>query len=162
MVAGDWHGAAYAGRPLAQMREFLVVLRECLSGEPVTFCGDFYRLRKFRLGVDLADRPPKIIAQFHPAGFGDVVAAIRAAHLAGDRAAALGAVPHQMIDAIEVVGSSHLVAATIAAYRNAGVQVPVIFPVTWVAAGTDETTTLDATLRAAARSQAPAPGRNAS
>jgi alkanesulfonate monooxygenase SsuD/methylene tetrahydromethanopterin reductase-like flavin-dependent oxidoreductase (luciferase family) len=238
VVAGDWHGAAYPGRPLAQMREFLTVLRECLSGEPVSFCGDFYRLRKFRLGVGLGDRRPRLIVgalgaemlrlageladgvllnylpashvpwcveqvrrggsatiyanvhvgvgdrdaavpqarrdlfsyavvdayarSFTQAGFGDAVAAIRAAHLAGDRAAALGAVTDQMVDAIDVVGSSELVGATIAAYREAGVQVPVVFPLTWGAAGTDETAALDATLRAAALSQAPGPGRKAS
>jgi alkanesulfonate monooxygenase SsuD/methylene tetrahydromethanopterin reductase-like flavin-dependent oxidoreductase (luciferase family) len=37
VVAGHWHGAAYPGRPFAQM------------------------LRKFRLGVDLVGRRPKII-----------------------------------------------------------------------------------------------------
>ena len=42
---------------------------------------------------------------FSQAGFGDAVAAIRAAHQAGDRAAALAAVPDQMIGAIDVVGS---------------------------------------------------------
>jgi probable F420-dependent oxidoreductase len=238
VVAHDWHGAAYPDRPVAQMREFLAVLRECLSGEPVTFCGDFYQLRKFRLGVDLADRRPKIIVgalgekmlrlageladgvllnylpashvpwcveqvkrggsatiyanvhvgvgdrdaaaaqarrdlfsyavvdayarNFTQAGFGDAVLAIRAAHLAGDRAAALGAVSDQMIDAIDVVGSPELVGSTIAAYRDAGVEVPVVFPLAWGAAGTDEAAALDATLRAAAPSWAPGPGRNAS
>jgi probable F420-dependent oxidoreductase len=233
VVAGDWHGASYPARPLAQMREFLAVLRKCLSEEPVTFVGDFYRLRKFRLGVDLAGRRPKIIVgalgaemlrlageqadgvllnylpashvpwcvsqvrsggeatiyanvhvgigdreaaapqarrdlfsyavvdayarSFTRAGFGDAVAAIRAAHLAGDRAAALAAVPDEMIDAIDVVGSSDLVGATIAAYRRAGVQVPVVFPVTWGAAEADETATLDATLRAAALGHPPVP-----
>jgi len=238
VVAGDWHGVGYQARPLAQMREFLAVLRECLSGEPVTFQGDFYRLRRFRLGAGLAGRRPKIIVgalgakmlrlageladgvllnylpashvpwcvgqvrsggdatiyanvhvgvgdraaaapqarhdlfsyavvdayarSFAQAGFGDAVAAIRAAHLAGDRAAALGAVTDQMIDAIDVVGSPELVGATIAAYRAAGVQVPVIFPLTWGGAGADETAVLDATLQAAAPSQPLGPGRNAS
>jgi alkanesulfonate monooxygenase SsuD/methylene tetrahydromethanopterin reductase-like flavin-dependent oxidoreductase (luciferase family) len=35
VVAGHWHGAVYSDRPLAQLREFVTVLRECLSGEPV-------------------------------------------------------------------------------------------------------------------------------
>ena len=99
---------------------------------------------------------------FTQAGFGDAVLAIRAAHLAGDRAAAVGAVSDQMIDAIDVVGSPELVGATIAAYRDAGVQVPVVFPVTWGAAGTDEAAAVEATLRAAAPSWAPLPGRTVS
>ena len=43
------------------MREFLALLRECLSGDTVTFTGDYYQVRKFRLGVELGDRKPKII-----------------------------------------------------------------------------------------------------
>jgi len=238
VVAGDWHGVGYPDRPLAQMREFLAVLRQCLSGEPITFCGDFYRLRKFRLGVGLPGRRPKIIIgalgermlqlageladgvllnylpashvpwcveqvrrggsatiyanvhvgvgdrdaaapqarrdlfsyavvdayadSFTRAGFGGAVAAIRAAHRAGDRVAALAAVSDEMIDAIDVVGSPELVTATVAAYRQAGVQVPVVFPLTWGAAPAGQTAALDATLRAAAACAVPVPGRSAS
>ena len=61
VVAGDWHGAGYPARPLARMREFIALLRECLSGGTVTFAGDFYQMRRFRLGVELGDRRPKII-----------------------------------------------------------------------------------------------------
>ena len=59
-VAGQWHGAGYGDRPIAQTREFLTLLRECLSGETVTFEGDFYTVKRFRLGVRLGDRKPKI------------------------------------------------------------------------------------------------------
>src|SRR6478672_8691508 len=59
-VAGQWHGAGYGDRPIAQTREYLTVLKECLSGEPVTFQGDFYDIKKFRLGVRLGERRPKI------------------------------------------------------------------------------------------------------
>ena len=59
-VAGQWHGAGYTDRPIAQVREFVTLLRECLSGETVTFEGDFYTVKRFRLGVKLGDRQPKI------------------------------------------------------------------------------------------------------
>src|SRR5262245_56654661 len=59
-VDGQWHGAGYTDRPIAQTREFLTLLRECLTGEPVTFEGDFYNVKKFRLGVRLGDRKPNI------------------------------------------------------------------------------------------------------
>jgi probable F420-dependent oxidoreductase len=59
-VAGQWHGAGYTDRPIAQMREFLTLLRECLSGESVSFKGDFYEVSRFRLGVRLGERRPKI------------------------------------------------------------------------------------------------------
>jgi probable F420-dependent oxidoreductase len=226
-VAGDWHGAGYPAQPLARMREFIVLLRECLSGGTVTFAGNFYQVRKFRLGVELGERRPKIILgalgeemlrlagaeadgvllnylpashvpwcvaqvrrggnatiyanihvgvgdraaarpqarydlfsyavvdayarSFARAGFGAAVQAIRAAHRAGDRPGALAAVTDEMVDAINVVGEAALVADTISAYRQAGVDVPVIFPLTWGAAGQNA---LEPTLRAAIASRA--------
>lgn len=60
-VAGQWHGAGYTDRPLAQVREFVALLRECLSGESVSFDGDFYRVSRFRLGVRLGEQRPKIV-----------------------------------------------------------------------------------------------------
>ena len=62
-VAGQWHGAGYTDRPIAQVREFVTLLRECLSGETVTFDGDFYTVKRFRLGVRLGERSPKIVAR---------------------------------------------------------------------------------------------------
>lgn len=61
VVAGRWHGAGYGDRPLAQTREFVELLRLCLSGEKVDFAGDFYKVKGFRLGVRLGDRKPKIV-----------------------------------------------------------------------------------------------------
>jgi probable F420-dependent oxidoreductase len=222
-VAGDWHGAGYPSRPVAYMREFVALLRSCLSGEPVSFSGDYFDVRKFRLGVEMGERTPKIILgalgesmlrlggeladgvllnylpashvptcvahvrlggnaiiyanvhvgvgdrnaaaasarydlfsyavvdayakSFSAAGFGDEVAAVRAAHQAGDRKAALAAVSDEMVNAIEVVGDETVVEDTVTAYRRAGVEVPVIFPLTWGASGPGD---LEATLRAAA------------
>lgn len=55
------HGAPAADRPIAMMREYVTLLRECLSGESVTFEGDFWQVRRFQLGVRLGDRRPKIV-----------------------------------------------------------------------------------------------------
>ena len=60
-VAGRWHGATYGDRPLAQVREYVALVRECLSGETVSFDGDFYRVSRFRLGLRPTERKPKII-----------------------------------------------------------------------------------------------------
>jgi probable F420-dependent oxidoreductase len=61
-VVGRWHGAEYrADRPLDRMREYVTLVRACLSGETVDFDGDFHRVRKFRLGVRLGERKPKIV-----------------------------------------------------------------------------------------------------
>lgn len=59
-VAGQWHGAGYTDRPIAQVREFVTLARECLTGETVSFDGDFYTVKRFRLGARLGDARPKI------------------------------------------------------------------------------------------------------
>src|SRR5688572_19471150 len=51
VVASRWHGAPYSDRPLAQVREYLTVLQACLSGESVTFEGDFYRSYRCNIAV---------------------------------------------------------------------------------------------------------------
>lgn len=61
VVTERWHGVPYTGRPLAQVREYLTLLRACLSGEKVDFAGDFYQVKGFRLGVKLGDRRPRIV-----------------------------------------------------------------------------------------------------
>jgi probable F420-dependent oxidoreductase len=61
VVTTQWHGAPYGDRPVARVREYLTLLRECLTGESVTFAGDFYSIRKFRLSVRTGERKPKII-----------------------------------------------------------------------------------------------------
>ncbi len=61
VVTERWHGVPYGDRPLARVREYVTLLKECLSGEPVTFQGDFYQCRKFRLGVRLGEHRPKVV-----------------------------------------------------------------------------------------------------
>ncbi len=61
VVAGQWHGAQYGSRPVAQMREYVALVRECLTGDAVTFQGDFYSVKRFRLGVRLNERTPNIV-----------------------------------------------------------------------------------------------------
>ena len=64
------------------MREFIALLHECQSGAKVTFAGDYYQVRGFRLGVELggcrrrsrrpSGRPPsgRYDAPSDPAGAG--------------------------------------------------------------------------------------------
>jgi probable F420-dependent oxidoreductase len=61
VVTQRWHGAPYGDRPLAQVREYVTLVQECLSGESVSFDGDFYSLSRFRLGVRLGERRPKVV-----------------------------------------------------------------------------------------------------
>ena len=68
---------------------------------------------------------------FERAGFGDEVAAIRERHAAGDRDGALAAVSRRMVDAIDVMGDEDTVQATMRAYVDAGVDVPVLMPLPW-------------------------------
>lgn len=61
VVTTRWHGATYGAHPLAQVREFITLLRECLSGDKVDFAGDHYQVKGFRLGVRLGERRPEIV-----------------------------------------------------------------------------------------------------
>lgn len=61
VVTQRWHGVSYGDRPLAQVGEYLTLLRACLSGEKVDFAGDFYQVQGFRLGVRLGERRPQIL-----------------------------------------------------------------------------------------------------
>jgi probable F420-dependent oxidoreductase len=222
VVASRWHGVPYGDRPLAQTREYVTLLRECLTGEKVDFAGDFYQVKGFRLGVRLGERRPKIVIgalnpkmlqlagevadgvalnylpashvawsveqvrkggpadiyayvhagvcereegielarrdlfsyavvdsyarNFERAGFADEVAEIRARHADGDRAGALAAVSDRMVDGIDVMGDADTVRATMQAYVDAGVDVPVLMPLPW---GADRRASADLAIRAA-------------
>jgi probable F420-dependent oxidoreductase len=61
VVTERWHGVPYGDRPLARVREYVTLLRACLSGERVDFAGDFYQVKGFRLGVRLRERRPQIV-----------------------------------------------------------------------------------------------------
>src|SRR5690606_5160877 len=89
-------------------------------------------------GVELARRDlfsyavvDAYAANFERAGYGDEVAAIRERHAAGDREGALAAVSDAMVDGIDVVGDADHVQATMQAYVDAGVQVPIVMPLPW-------------------------------
>lgn len=224
VVAGRWHGQDGTDRPLARVREYVALVRECLSGERVDFDGDFWRVKGFRLGVRLGERRPKIVigalnegmlrlageiadgvllnylpvahvpwsveqvrrggdatiyayvhvgvaertpdtlararydlfsyavvdayaANFRRAGFADEVDEIRARHAVGDREGALAAVSEAFVDAIDFVGTAEEVHTRVRAYAEAGVEVPVVFPLPW---GADRWEVIARTMRAAA------------
>lgn len=230
VVTERWHGVAYSDRPLAQVREFVTVLRQCLSGETVSHKGDFYELSRSRLGVRLGDRRPKIVLaalnegmlrlagelcdgvllnylpatlvpwciervregearggraagsctihayvhlgvveradgleyakrdlfsyavvdayakSFEKAGYGDSVRAVREAHAAGERDAAVATVSDEMVDGIDIMGDAAGVAAAMRTYIDAGVSSPIVMPLPW---GKDRMAVVEATLRAA-------------
>ena len=222
VVATRWHGMPYTDRPLAQTREYVTLLRQCLSGEKVDFAGDFYEVKGFRLGVRLGERKPKIVVgalnekmlalageladgvalnylpashvawsveqvrkggpatiyayvhagvcereegielarrdlfayavvdsyarSFERAGYGDEVAEIRARHAERDRDGAVAAVSDRMVDGIDVMGDPDTVQATMQAYVDAGVEVPVLMPLPW---GADRRASAELTIRAA-------------
>jgi probable F420-dependent oxidoreductase len=229
VVVGRWHGTEYGERPVARCREFLELTAACLSGDAVSFDGDFYHCSKFRLGVRLGERRPRLVlgalnrrmltlageaadgvllnylpatavpwcveqvragetaagrapgsctvyayvhvgvcdpdrarpsgrkdlfsyavvdayaAAFERAGFGDEIAALRAAREVGDRDASVAAMSDRMVDAIDICGDADHVAAAVQAYRDAGVEVPVIMPLPW---GEDRVATIEATIDA--------------
>lgn len=231
VVVGRWHGATYGDRPVAQVREYLDLVRRCLTGDVVDHSGEFYRCDRFRLGVRLGERRPRLVLgalnermlstageladgvllnylpatavpwcveqvrrgeraagrpegactvyayvhvgvcdrdaavdrarkdlfsyavvpayarAFERAGFSEEITALRAAHAARDRDAAVAAISDRMVDAIDICGDARTVGDAITAYRDAGVEVPVVMPLPW---GEDRRGTVDATLAATA------------
>lgn len=229
VVVGRWHGQEYGSAPIGQMREYLQLCRAALSGESVSHDGPRYSASRFRLGVRLGERRPKLVLgalneqmlrtageladgvllnylpatavpwcieavrageagagrepgscrihayvhvgvcdpegarsnarkdlfsyavvpayakAFERAGFGDEVAAVRTAHAAKDRDAALAAISEEMIDAIDICGDASTVAAATQAYYDAGVENVVIMPLPW---GADRAATIEATMDA--------------
>jgi probable F420-dependent oxidoreductase len=230
VVTQRWHGVPYGDRPVARVREYVALLRACLSNEKVDFAGDFYQVKGFRLGVRSGDRVPKIVIaalnpamlclagevadgvllnylpashvpwsveqvrkggaarasqagscavyayvhagvcerdegielarrdlysyavvdsyarNFERAGFAHEVAEIQERFAAGDREGAMGAVSDRMVDAIDVMGDADVAHATMQAYVDAGVEVPILMPLPW---GRDRRASADATIRAA-------------
>lgn len=61
VVTSRWHGVEYGDRPLARVREYVTLVKACLSGEKVDFAGDFYEVKGFRLGMKLGERRPKVV-----------------------------------------------------------------------------------------------------
>ena len=52
------HGIETPDRPIAMMREYVALMRECLSGESVTFEGDFWQVKRFRLAMRTSEQTP--------------------------------------------------------------------------------------------------------
>lgn len=205
-AVASWHGVSYPKQPVAQLAEFLALLRACLSGDRVDFSGHFYEVRRFRLGVELGERRPKVVlaalgpqmlrlggrladgvllgrlpvshvawsveqvraggparvyayvylglggdgslerarrdllsymsadayaAHFARAGFPTVVAQARESFARGERAEALGAIPREMVEQIYPMAAPDELRRRLAAYREAGVEEPVILPLPW-------------------------------
>jgi probable F420-dependent oxidoreductase len=61
VVTQQWHATPFGDRPLARTREYLTLVRQCLTGDAVTFEGDFWSVRRFRLGVRLGERRPRLV-----------------------------------------------------------------------------------------------------
>jgi coenzyme F420-dependent oxidoreductase len=59
IVVENWHGVEY-GNPLRRTRETVDVVREVLSGEEVTYDGEYFDLEGFRLRCDPPDPAPPI------------------------------------------------------------------------------------------------------
>jgi len=60
----------------------------------------------------------------------------------------VAAVSEAMVDGIDVMGDAYHVAATVKAYVDGGVDLPIVFPLPW---GPDRMQVVDETLVAAAR-----------
>ncbi len=89
---------------------------------------------------------PAYARAFARAGFEREVEMINAAHARRDRTAAVAAVSEEMVSTIDICGDEQHVARSVAAYRDAGVDHPVVMPLPWSA---DRVASLAATIDAA-------------
>ena len=60
-VIAGWHGASF-DRPLRRTREYVEIVRQVLSGDPVEYDGDIFSLSGLRLRCEPPDDPPSIDA----------------------------------------------------------------------------------------------------
>ena len=90
---------------------------------------------------------PAYATAFERAGFGDEIAELRAARERRDRDGSIAAISDRMVDAIDICGDAGHVRASVTAYRDAGVDVPVLMPLPW---GEDRLGTVASTIDAAA------------
>ena len=90
---------------------------------------------------------PAYAKAFTRAGFGDEMAALQAAHDAGDREGSVEAISDRMVDAINICGDAATITAAVQAYHDGGVDVPVVMPLPW---GEDRVGTIAATVDALA------------
>lgn len=62
IVIEDWHGVKF-DHPVGRTREYIDIIRMALSGERVNYEGRFYRLKRFRMGVQpVQERIPMYVA----------------------------------------------------------------------------------------------------
>src|SRR5262245_22462718 len=59
IIVGQWHGLPFAPS-IQQMREAVQIIRLAASGERITFEGQFYRLKNFRLAIPAPSPAPRI------------------------------------------------------------------------------------------------------
>lgn len=59
VIVGQWHGLSF-GKPLGQMREAVQIIRQVLAGERVSFEGQHYNVRGFRLTLPPLPQPVRI------------------------------------------------------------------------------------------------------
>lgn len=73
IIVNRWMGESFS-KPLTRLRQTVEVLREALSGKKVTFEGDSFQLKDFRLQIDPSAETPIYLAALGP----------RACRLAGE------------------------------------------------------------------------------
>ena len=66
LVIEDWHGVPYH-RPVARTREYMEIIRQALSGGAVNYEGEFFQLKRFRMGAPpIQERLPIYLASLGP------------------------------------------------------------------------------------------------
>ncbi|MGE3536542.1 MAG: LLM class flavin-dependent oxidoreductase [Candidatus Tectimicrobiota bacterium] len=114
-------GAQRAGRRLADL-DIACYIRTCVTDDPAAAR---QWLRRELTGYAIVDA---YHAHFTACGFGAESSACRSAWQQGDRAGAMQCLSEPMLQAMAAVGSPEDCRASIDAFRQAGISLPVVFP----------------------------------
>ena len=129
------HGVAY-GKPITRVRESVAITRALLREGKVSYEGETVRIENFDLWFKPRRPGLAFYAGFFPRynrliaahGFAVEAAAIAEAWARGDQPAAVAAVSDTMIDATSIAGTPAECRARLDAYRQSGIDLPIISP----------------------------------
>jgi alkanesulfonate monooxygenase SsuD/methylene tetrahydromethanopterin reductase-like flavin-dependent oxidoreductase (luciferase family) len=119
LIAAARDGAAHAGRDPAALR--------CILSMPVFVSDDLERARSAaRYNLAFFARLPNYRRQWRRAGFRTAVAAAQAAWQTGSRQAAAAQIPDELLEQVCVFGPAARCRRALQAFRDAGVDLPVL------------------------------------
>jgi alkanesulfonate monooxygenase SsuD/methylene tetrahydromethanopterin reductase-like flavin-dependent oxidoreductase (luciferase family) len=121
-------------QPTARLRDTIAIVRGLVRDAVVSHRGEVVTIERFELWFPplRPDSVRGVLPGYNrllaEAGFGDAVRAIQEAFDRGGREAAAKLVPDELIDAVTLAGTPHACRERLAAFRRAGLALPIVTP----------------------------------